>query len=71
MSKAFDADPIIAAAGGVGLIAKDMGGGEQVNVGGPTAAVYSHKLCFNWGEDPANGRAHLKYTCPSKSLLLI
>merc|ERR1712032_997983 len=47
--------------------------GKQVNVGGPAAQVYDHKLCFNWGEDPANGNV-AKYTSediPEADLVVI
>ena len=72
VSKAFDADAIIAASGGIGLIASDAQQPDQVNIGGPAVAVYDHKLCFNWGEDAANGL----YPCacmqhPKPSLLRV
>ena len=61
MAKTFDADVVNLACGGTGFIADDKQNDKQVNVGGPAAQVYDHKLCFNWGEDPANGFAR---ACP-------
>ena len=57
MAKSFDADLVNLACGGIGFIANDAQNDKQVNLGGPAAPVYDHKLCFNWGEDPANGFA--------------
>jgi len=73
VAKTFDADVVNLACGGTGFIADDKQNDKQVNVGGPAAQVYDHKLCFNWGEDPANGNV-AKYTAediPKADLVVI
>merc|ERR1719460_3116475 len=73
VAKSFDADLVNLACGGIGFIANDAQNDKQVNLGGPAAPVYDHKLCFNWGEDPANGNV-AKYTAediPKADLVVI
>jgi len=81
VAKSFDADVVNMGVGGSGLIANQAGKSAaaglkkvaEVHVGAPAAAVYDHKLCFNWGEDPAKGNV-AKYTSdnvPNADLVVV
>ena len=58
VSKCFDADLINLGVAGSGIVAAGAtvtDGSGYEHTGAPASAVYNHKLCFNWGEDVAEG----------------
>jgi len=80
VAKSFDADVVNMGVGGTGLVANTgpkfaaaMGKAKEAElyVAGPTAAVYDHKLCYNFGEAKGNVAKYTSDNVPNADLVVV